>query len=138
MEIINSVGAILISNDNRFLLQKRDDIKGIYFPGYWGLFGGEIENLEMPEDSIQREIFEELGVFFDDFEYFLELQFRSPNFDNKLHKRIYYKCRTTKSEQDFTLGEGAELRYFAIGELPLVENLVPFDLSAILLSNYLK
>jgi 8-oxo-dGTP pyrophosphatase MutT (NUDIX family) len=137
-EMINSVAAILIGKKNRFLLQKRDDVNDIYFPGYWGLFGGKIENFETSEDAIRREIFEELGVFFEDFKYFLEIKFRCPKFDNKIHKRIFFKCHTTLSEVDFTLGEGEDLRYFSIDELPPVKNLVPFDLSALLFYNHIN
>ena len=38
-----SVGAI-IYRDGKYLLQKRDNkINKIFFPGYWGLFGGSVD-----------------------------------------------------------------------------------------------
>ncbi|MEB3337395.1 MAG: NUDIX hydrolase [Leptolyngbyaceae bacterium] len=45
----------------QFLMQLRDDIPGIVYPGYWGLFGGHIEPGETPETAVERELIEEIG-----------------------------------------------------------------------------
>ena len=52
--------AILYQNQT-FLMQLRDDIPGIVYPGQWGLFGGHIETGETPEIAIKRELVEEIG-----------------------------------------------------------------------------
>lgn len=52
--------AVLHQNGN-FLLQLRDDIPGILYPGHWALFGGHLEPDEHPDDAIQRELWEEIG-----------------------------------------------------------------------------
>jgi 8-oxo-dGTP diphosphatase len=52
--------AILYQGD-RFLLQLRDDIPGILFPGHWGFFGGHIEPGEDPTTAMRRELLEEIG-----------------------------------------------------------------------------
>ncbi|MGJ3246874.1 MAG: NUDIX hydrolase [Elainellaceae cyanobacterium] len=54
------VGAILRHND-QFLMQLRDDILTIAYPGHWAFFGGHIEPGEMPEMSMRRELLEEIG-----------------------------------------------------------------------------
>jgi 8-oxo-dGTP pyrophosphatase MutT (NUDIX family) len=51
---------ILITEGDRVLLQLRDDIAGIEYPGHWSLIAGWIENAESPSDAIRREITEEL------------------------------------------------------------------------------
>ncbi|ARV60216.1 NUDIX hydrolase [Nostocales cyanobacterium HT-58-2] len=52
--------AILYQKD-KFLMQLRDNIPNILYPGHWAFFGGHIEPGETPEDAVQREILEEIG-----------------------------------------------------------------------------
>jgi 8-oxo-dGTP diphosphatase len=52
---------ILHTPDDRFLLQLRDDVPNIIYPGCWGLFGGHIEAGETPEIAVVREIQEEIS-----------------------------------------------------------------------------
>jgi 8-oxo-dGTP diphosphatase len=52
--------AILYQGD-RFLMQLRDDIPGILYPGHWGFFGGHIEPGEDPPTAMRRELLEEIG-----------------------------------------------------------------------------
>ena len=57
----DAVAAVIVVGD-RYLLQLRDTIAGIFFPGCWGFFGGAIEDGEAEEDALRREIYEELGL----------------------------------------------------------------------------
>jgi len=50
---------LLFDREGRFLLQHRDDNAPSY-PGYWGFFGGGIEEGETPVDAVRREAAEEL------------------------------------------------------------------------------
>ncbi len=52
--------AILYQGD-RFLMQLRDNIPNILYPGYWGLFGGHMEPGETPDVTVQREVLEEIS-----------------------------------------------------------------------------
>lgn len=52
--------AILYQGD-RFLLQLRDDIPTIAWPGHWAFFGGHLEPGEAPDTAIYRELLEEIG-----------------------------------------------------------------------------
>ena len=58
-----TVTAILISNEDEFILQKRDDKPGIASPGRVANFGGTIESGEDPIIAIIRELKEELELF---------------------------------------------------------------------------
>lgn len=51
--------AILYQQD-QFLLQLRDNIPNIAYPGHWGLFGGHLEPGEVPEVALVRELQEEI------------------------------------------------------------------------------
>lgn len=52
--------AILYSSD-RFLMQLRDNIPGIFYPGHWGFFGGHLDPGETPEAAVKRELWEEIS-----------------------------------------------------------------------------
>ena len=52
--------AILFQGD-RFLMQLRDDIPGIVYPGHWTFFGGHLEPGESPEVGVWRELEEEIS-----------------------------------------------------------------------------
>jgi len=56
-----SVALAMLQRDGRWLLQLRDDIDTIIYPGHWGLFGGHLEAGETPEQAVLRELEEEIG-----------------------------------------------------------------------------
>ncbi len=55
------VAIAILYQDGKFLLQLRDDIPGIPYPGQWAFFGGHIEPGETPEVAIKRELQEEIS-----------------------------------------------------------------------------
>lgn len=60
VERVHVAIAILYQQDH-FLMQLRDNIPGIFYPGHWGLFGGHVEPGETPDVAIERELLEEIG-----------------------------------------------------------------------------
>lgn len=56
----DSVAIILVNQKGKLILQHRDNIENIEYPDYWSLFGGWIESNETPEESIMREVKEEI------------------------------------------------------------------------------
>ena len=56
-----SVALAMLQRDGRWLLQLRDDIDSIIYPGHWGLFGGHLEPGESPAESVVRELKEEIS-----------------------------------------------------------------------------
>jgi 8-oxo-dGTP pyrophosphatase MutT (NUDIX family) len=55
------VAIAILYRDGKFLLQLRDNIPGIIYPGHWGFFGGHMEPDETPEAAVKRELLEEIG-----------------------------------------------------------------------------
>lgn len=51
---------ILPYQDNKVLMQLRDEKAEIVYPGHWGFFGGAIEDGELPMQSAKRELYEEI------------------------------------------------------------------------------
>jgi 8-oxo-dGTP pyrophosphatase MutT (NUDIX family) len=51
----------IIYQKGKFLMQLRDNIPDILYPGVWGLFGGHLELNESPEVGLKRELLEEIN-----------------------------------------------------------------------------
>jgi 8-oxo-dGTP diphosphatase len=87
--------AILVDDIGRFLLQQRDNIPGILFPGKVGLFGGHREGSETHLQCVVREIHEETGHFIppDQFEYLTGYLGADPEVDGGTIHAEFYVCR---------------------------------------------
>ena len=55
-----AVALAMLQRDGLWLLQLRDDIDTIIYPGHWGLFGGHLEPGETPVQALMRELQEEI------------------------------------------------------------------------------
>jgi 8-oxo-dGTP pyrophosphatase MutT (NUDIX family) len=55
------VAIAILYQDHQFLMQLRDNIPGIIYPGHWGFFGGHLDPGETPEVAMRRELLEEIG-----------------------------------------------------------------------------
>ncbi|WP_432570844.1 NUDIX hydrolase [Kineococcus sp. SYSU DK005] len=56
------VQVILLDSRERVLLQLRDDVAGIAYPGTWCLPGGHLEHGEDPAAAAVRELYEEMSL----------------------------------------------------------------------------
>jgi 8-oxo-dGTP diphosphatase len=61
------VGAMIVSKQ-QILLGKRSATRAVY-PGIWDIFGGHMEAGESPEQTLQRELAEELGITITEWRY---------------------------------------------------------------------
>ena len=60
--VLHVVSAFLINARGNVLLQQRDEKPELRYPGRWTLFGGTVEDGELPEQAIRRELIEERGL----------------------------------------------------------------------------
>jgi 8-oxo-dGTP diphosphatase len=58
---IKHVAIAILTQANQYLMQLRDPIPGIVYPGHWGMFGGHLDEDETPQAAIWRELAEEIG-----------------------------------------------------------------------------
>lgn len=101
--------AILYQN-NQFLLQLRDNIPNIVYPGHWGLFGGHLEIDESPDIAVKRELIEEIG-------------YAPPNLrefgcysDAKVVRHVYYAQLATELNK-LDLHEGWDMDFLTIAQV---------------------
>jgi 8-oxo-dGTP pyrophosphatase MutT (NUDIX family) len=114
----DAVAAIITIEDGRYLMQLRDDIPEIFYPGHWGCFGGAVTSGEDDSLALRRELAEELEMQDPVVDEFLTLDFDLRNLGQKRCYRIYYEVKTTEAKvAQFVLHEGADMQLFAANEL---------------------
>ena len=113
----DTASAIILNNNNDFLLQKKD-FSYSWFPGKWCLFGGGVEPGEGPEKALRRELEEEISHFFDDIIFFKKHEYRdvSPNGVREGLQYVYVTKFKGKIS-DIKIYEGAGFAFFSPSEL---------------------
>jgi 8-oxo-dGTP diphosphatase len=110
------VSAILVDDQNRVLLQLRDDKPDIYCPGQWCLFGGGVEPGETPLQAFVREVREELAIVIDPAEALLYRQFDLP-LDSETYSIYGYLVHVGARGDSAVLGEGQAIGRIALDDL---------------------
>ena len=125
--VIKSSKAI-ITFKQKYLLQLRDNKENIFFPGFWGLFGGRQDNNEKEKLAVKREVKEETNL-----NVLILSQILSVNFHmiglKKKRKITYFDCKIKKNPK-ITLNEGQKYNFFSFNELKRLK-IVPMDFVAI-------
>ena len=124
----DAVAAIITCEDGRYLMQLRDDIPRIFYPGHWGCFGGAVGRDEDGLEALRRELAEELEMPASAAaDLFVRLDFDLSRLGQKQCYRIYYEIKVTAAEVDrYVLHEGAAMKLFAPDEL-FDLRLTPYD-----------
>jgi 8-oxo-dGTP pyrophosphatase MutT (NUDIX family) len=123
----DAVAAIITVEDGRYLMQLRDDIPGIFYPGHWGCFGGAVGPGETGFAALQRELAEELEMQAIHADEFITLDFDLHKLGQSRCYRTYYEIKATAAQVSrCVLHEGAEMRLFAPAEL-FDLRLTPYD-----------
>ena len=110
------IASIALLNEEKFLLQLRDNIPTILAPNHWALLGGGIEQGESPEEAVKREINEEIDCKIFDVQFVDLIKIRNhPQFGEE--DLYLFKGKINKPLKEITLFEGQRLGYFSIKEM---------------------
>lgn len=124
----DAAAAIIVTDDGRYLLQLRDDIAGIFYPGHWGCFGGAISGNETPLEALRRELAEELEFAAPAGVEFVRFDFDLTRLAQGRKVRAYFEFHVeAQLVARFVLHEGADMRLFHADELFALANLTPYD-----------
>lgn len=132
MHINNASAALIIDQNNQLLLQKRNKSNNIFFPNFWGLFGGASEINESPLECLIREIKEEIGWSVQTDQFKIQnlgnFVFNFPDHHFKNINRWYYQiiCNQ-KNLPQIKLNEGQGFKFLKIDEVLKLKKIVPYD-----------
>ncbi len=127
-----AAAALIVAPDAQYLMQHRDEKPGIFFPGWWGCFGGAVEPGEGPDDAIRRELAEELDFRPESVEHFatLWLDFSFAGF-GVLPRHFFTVEIDADAVGRMRLAEGQDLALIAGGPLLSMPRVIPYDATVI-------
>jgi 8-oxo-dGTP diphosphatase len=106
---------LLFDKNGKLLIYLRDDKPEISFPNHWDLFGGIMEEGETPEQTLVREIKEELGVTLTVYSFYKV--FDCTEGDIKPNRKfIYYAQIDSLPEQLLLLDVGQRIESIHLSE----------------------
>lgn len=123
---IQVVSALLIGPDHRILLGRRASWKKLW-PNQWDSIGGHIEPGETPEDTLQREVLEEIGVLPTRWQWLETVSKQHSNLHELVENHIFAVSGWTGGEPRMTCDEHTELGWFTLAEIEALPNLVDSD-----------
>ena len=105
-----SVAIAILHQDGKFLMQLRDNIPTIWYPGYWGFFGGHVEVGETPEMAVVREVMEEINCAMPTPEFYLLSE------NDQVIRHVFH-APLTIGLSELTLSEGWDFDLVTVDEL---------------------
>lgn len=103
-----TVGAVVTDNRGLVLL-----LKHRFRPGSgWGMPGGFMETGEQPEDTLRRELREEIGLEIEQAQLFTVRAFKKPR-----QVEIVFRCQSIGNPDQLNF-EIQKAKWFAVSELP--------------------
>lgn len=107
---IPEVAIAILYQNQQFLMQLRDDIPGIFWPGHWAFFGGHLDPGETPEVAMLRELQEEIAYRPPQVKRFERYE------DGQAIRHVFY-APLTVSLAELELNEGWDLGLFTLDDV---------------------
>ncbi len=109
-----AVKVFLINSKKEILLQLRDNKPGIYYPGYWGLLGGAVENNESELAAAKREIKEEINL---EIKNLIFIGITKSLGRNKNSDVYFFKSKINIPLNKIKLNEGQKVEFFKLKDI---------------------
>lgn len=124
----NAAVALITMENGGYLMQQRDQKADIFYPGYWGLFGGAVDEGEEPLDALYRELKEELNLEAHSARIFTRLDIDLKPMGLSKVYRIFYEVTMARADlSSLVLHEGAMMKTFDPKEILFLPRVVPYD-----------
>jgi 8-oxo-dGTP diphosphatase len=104
------VAIAILHQSDRFLMQLRDNIPTITYPGHWAFFGGHLDPGESHEVAIHRELLEEINYDPPNLTYFRSYS------DPQVIRHVY-QAPLTVGLADIQLCEGWDMGFLTLEEI---------------------
>ena len=130
----DAVAAIIVLDDSLYVLQRRDNVPGIWYPDHWGCFGGGVNQGEAPLAALRRELREELEWEPRTAAYFTRLDFDLSELGLGRYHRIYYTVPMARADlTKLVVHEGQGFAAFPAAEALATLRIAPYDAFALFL-----
>jgi 8-oxo-dGTP diphosphatase len=128
MEKHQGTSILFVDTDKEnILLFLRDDISNIRYPNCWDILGGHVEEGETPEETIIREMEEEIGKKIEN-----PVLFKVSDMEDRI-ENTFWKKADFKIEE-INLMEGQKLKWFSEEEIRIMpEEKIAFNFKPIIL-----
>ncbi len=123
-------GIILLNSNNHVLLLLRDNKIDIPYPNMWDIPGGKVEEGESPEETVRREMMEEMSI-----KVLGEINLFKIYTSENLTDYIFWK-RIDLSPAEINLNEGQRIEYFSLDRIRKTE--LAFNYNSVLEEFYNK
>lgn len=110
MTKIVGAGILMLNSNNELLMLLRDNIPDIPFPNMWDIPGGRVEPGEIPEETVKREMMEEMELKLEKISLFKVYE------TDDLIDNVFW-TRIDLIPEEIGLQEGQKISYFSHTEL---------------------
>jgi len=112
---INTSNLLITNERGEVLLQKKDSTH--IYPNVWCFFGGKIKENEKPNEALEREIMEEIGMKIRNYELLETIIYNEPEANKEGKAYIFKFDINSKDIKNIKCGEGGGFAFFEKSEI---------------------